>query len=219
MGAMPADALVFYGATGDLAYKKIFPVLHGMALHGNLPPRVIGVGTSGWTLDHVRARALDSVERSGGLVRTAFDTFASSLSYIDGDYSDRATFDQLSDALGHSVCPVHYLAIPPRLFGLVLEQLARSGAARSGRVIVEKPFGRDLATARDLNRVVHETFAEPNVFRIDHYLGKNAVQNDDATPVFEYEPGSWGPPEASRVAPSGGWVDILEAEAVSPATT
>ena len=177
MGASQADALVFYGATGDLAYKKIFPALHGMALHGNLPPRVIAVAKSGWTLDHLRARALESVERSGGLVRSAFDTFASSLSYIDGDYGDRATFDQLSEALGHSVCPVHYLAIPPRLFGLVLEQLARSGAARSGRVIVEKPFGRDLATARDLNRVVHDTFDEANVFRIDHYLGKNAVQN------------------------------------------
>jgi glucose-6-phosphate 1-dehydrogenase len=177
MAALQADALVFYGATGDLAYKKIFPALHGMALHGNLPPRVIAVAKAGWTLDQLRARALESVERSGGLVRSAFDTFASSLSYIDGDYSDRATFDQLSQALGHSVCPVHYLAIPPRLFGLVLEQLSRSGAARSGRVIVEKPFGRDLATARDLNRVVHDTFEEANVFRIDHYLGKNAVQN------------------------------------------
>jgi glucose-6-phosphate 1-dehydrogenase len=177
MAALQADALVFYGATGDLAYKKIFPALHGMALHGNLPPRVIAVAKSGWTLDQLRARALESVERSGDLVRSAFDTFASSLSYIDGDYSDRATFDQLSQALGHSVCPVHYLAIPPRLFGLVLEQLSRSGAARSGRVIVEKPFGRDLATARDLNRVVHDTFEEAHVFRIDHYLGKNAVQN------------------------------------------
>jgi glucose-6-phosphate 1-dehydrogenase len=177
MAALQADALVFYGATGDLAYKKIFPALHGMALHGNLPPRVIAVAKSGWTLDQLRARALESVERSGDLVRSAFDTFASSLSYIDGDYSDRATFDQLSQALGHSVCPVHYLAIPPRLFGLVLEQLSRSGAARSGRVIVEKPFGRDRATARDLNRVVHDTFEEAHVFRIDHYLGKNAVQN------------------------------------------
>jgi glucose-6-phosphate 1-dehydrogenase len=177
MGAMPADALVFYGATGDLAYKKIFPALHGMTLHGNLPPRVIAVAKSGWTLDQLRARAFESIERSGGLVRDVFDKFAASLSYIDGDYADAATFAQLSDALGDSVCPVHYLAIPPKLFGLVLQQLSRSGASRHGRVIVEKPFGRNVTTARELNHMIHETFDENAVFRIDHYLGKNAVQN------------------------------------------
>ena len=177
MGAVPADALVFYGATGDLAYKKIFPALHGMTLHGNLPRRVIAVAKSGWTLDQLRARAFESVERSGALVREVFDKFAASLTYIDGDYGDAATFNQLSQALGDSVCPVHYLAIPPRLFGLVMQQLSGSGALRQGRVIVEKPFGRDLATARDLNRVIHDTFDESAVFRIDHYLGKNAVQN------------------------------------------
>ena len=177
MGAMTADALVFYGATGDLAYKKIFPALHGMALHGTLPPRVIAVAKSGWTLDQLRARAFESIERSGGLVREVFDKFAASLSYIDGDYSDPATFKQLSDLLGDSVCPVHYLAIPPKLFALVLQQLSRSGASRQGRVIVEKPFGRNLTTARDLNHVIHETFDEGAVYRIDHYLGKNAVQN------------------------------------------
>ena len=177
MGAVPADALVFYGATGDLAYKKIFPALHGMTLHGNLPKRVIAVAKSGWTLDQLRARAFESIERSGVLVREVFDTFAASLTYIDGDYGDAATFNQLSQALGDSVCPVHYLAIPPRLFGLVMQQLSRSGAARQGRVIVEKPFGRNLTTARELNRVIHETFDESSVFRIDHYLGKNAVQN------------------------------------------
>ena len=177
MGAVPADALVFYGATGDLAYKKIFPALHGMTLHGNLPRRVIAVAKSGWTLDQLRARAFESIERSGVLVREVFDTFAASLTYIDGDYGDAATFNQLSQALGDSVCPVHYLAIPPRLFGLVMQQLSRSGAARQGRVIVEKPFGRNLTTARELNRVIHDTFDESSVFRIDHYLGKNAVQN------------------------------------------
>jgi glucose-6-phosphate 1-dehydrogenase len=177
MGAVPADALVFYGATGDLAYKKIFPALHGMTLHGNLPPRVIAVAKSGWTLDQLRARAFESIERSGGLVREVFDKFAASLTYIDGDYGDAATFKQLAQALGDSVSPVHYLAIPPKLFGLVLQQLSRSGASRQGRVIVEKPFGRNLATARELNHVIHETFDEGNVFRIDHYLGKNAVQN------------------------------------------
>jgi glucose-6-phosphate 1-dehydrogenase len=173
----PADALVFYGATGDLAYKKIFPALHGMALRGHLPPRVIAVAKSGWTLDELRARALESVERSGGLDREAFSRFVGVLSYIDGDYSDISTFHQLADALGGSTRPAHYLAIPPRLFGLVFRQLALSGASRSGRVIVEKPFGHELATARELNRVMHETFAESDVYRIDHYLGKNAVQN------------------------------------------
>jgi len=177
MGSGQADALVFYGATGDLAYKKIFPAIHGMALHGTLPPKVIAVAKSGWTLDQLRARALESVERSGSLVRDAFDKFSAALSYIDGDYNDASTFAQLADALGDSVCPVHYLAIPPKLFGLVGQQLARSGAARQGRVIVEKPFGRDMATARELNRVIHETFDENSVYRIDHYLGKNAVQN------------------------------------------
>lgn len=177
MGSVPADALVFYGATGDLAYKKIFPALHGMTLHGNLPRRVIAVAKSGWTLDQLRARAFESVERSGSLVPEVFDKFASVLTYIDGDYGDAATFQQLSEALGDSVCPVHYLAIPPKLFALVLQQLSRSGASRRGRVIVEKPFGRDVATARELNRVIHEAFDESAVFRIDHYLGKNAVQN------------------------------------------
>jgi glucose-6-phosphate 1-dehydrogenase len=177
MEAVTADALVFYGATGDLAYKKIFPALHGMALHGTLPPRVIAIAKSGWTLDQLRARAFESIARSGVLVQDVFDKFAASLSYIDGDYADADTFTQLSAALGDSVCPVHYLAIPPKLFGLVLQQLSRSGAARQGRVIVEKPFGRDLATARELNRVIHNTFDESAVFRIDHYLGKNAVQN------------------------------------------
>jgi glucose-6-phosphate 1-dehydrogenase len=172
----PADALVFYGATGDLAYKKIFPALNGMARHGNLPARVIAVAKSGWTLDQLRARALDSIQRSGAFDRDAFDKFVSVLSYIDGDYSDLSTFQQLGDALGGSTHPVHYLAIPPRLFSLVFRQLALSGAARNGRVVVEKPFGHELATARELNHVMHETFDERDVYRIDHYLGKNAVQ-------------------------------------------
>ena len=177
MGPTPADALVFYGATGDLAYKKIFPALHGMALHGHLPARVIAVAKAGWTLEQLRARARESVERSGAFEREAFDKLVRSLSYIDGDYADIATFHQLADVLGGSTHPVHYLAIPPRLFTLVFRQLALSGASRSGRVVVEKPFGHELASARELNRVMHETFAESDVYRIDHYLGKNAVQN------------------------------------------
>jgi glucose-6-phosphate 1-dehydrogenase len=173
----PADALVFFGATGDLAYKKIFPALHGMASHGHLTMPVIAVAKSGWTLDQLRARAEESVARHGGIDREAIATLLRSLSYIDGDYGDPDTFTQLSDALGSSGRPVHYLAIPPTRFDLVFEQLGRSGTARQGRVIVEKPFGQNLRTAQVLNQKVHALFEERNVFRIDHYLGKNAVQN------------------------------------------
>ena len=129
-------------------------------LRGHLPPPVIAVAKSGWTLDQLRARAQESIERSGGLNRDAFNKFVAVLSYIDGDYSDISTFQQLADALGGSNYPAHYLAIPPRLFGLVFRQLALSGASRSGRVIVEKPFGHELATARELNHVMHGTFDE-----------------------------------------------------------
>jgi len=177
MQPMPADALVFYGATGDLAYKKIFPALHGMARHGHLTMPVIAVAKSGWTLDELRARAEESVERHGGIDRDAFSDLMRSLTYIDGDYGDTATFSRLLDALGPNGRPVHYLAIPPRLFGLVFEQLGRTGASRDGRVIIEKPFGQGLDTAQSLNRSVHQIFDERNVFRIDHYLAKNAVEN------------------------------------------
>jgi glucose-6-phosphate 1-dehydrogenase len=177
MTPQPADALVFFGATGDLAYKKIFPALHGMARHGHLTMPVVAVAKSGWTLDQLRARAQDSVERYGRMDRVALDTLWRSLVYIDGDYSDASTFAQLREALGPRTRPVHYLAIPPRMFGLVFEQLGRTGSAPDARVIIEKPFGQDQRSARTLNHLVHQTFEERNVFRIDHYLGKNAVQN------------------------------------------
>jgi glucose-6-phosphate 1-dehydrogenase len=177
MAAIPGDALVFFGATGDLAYKKIFPALHGMAKHGHLAMPVVAVAKSGWTLDQLRARAQESVERYGGFDRAAFDTLMRSLVYVDGDYGDPNTFRRLTDALESAHRPVHFLAIPPKLFGLVFEQLTRSGSAKGGRVIVEKPFGQDLESARALNSLVHQTFDERDVFRIDHYLGKNAVQN------------------------------------------
>jgi glucose-6-phosphate 1-dehydrogenase len=173
----PADALVFFGATGDLAYKKIFPALHGMARHGHLTMPVIAVAKSGWTVDQLRARAQESVERHGRMDRASLDLLLRSLIYIDGDYSDPSTFAQLGGVLGPHQRPVHYLAIPPKMFGLVFEQVARSGTARDGRAIIEKPFGQDLHTARALNDIVHQTFEERNVYRIDHYLGKNAVQN------------------------------------------
>jgi glucose-6-phosphate 1-dehydrogenase len=174
---VPADAIVFYGATGDLAYKKVFPALQGMARHGRLNVPVVAVAKSGWTIDQLRGRALESVERHGGLNRQAFDALMRNLAYVDGDYADEATFRQLRDALGPSRRPVHYLAIPPRVFGLVLDQLDRTKIFDEGRVIIEKPFGQGLETARALNRQVHRVFDERDVYRIDHYLGKNAVQN------------------------------------------
>src|SRR5687767_1660000 len=151
MGDTHADALVFFGATGDLAYKKIFPALQSMARRGHLDVPVIGVAKAGWTLDQLRARAQDSVEKYGGLDRDAFARLSGLLRYVDGDYEDAATFAALRRELASAAHPAHYLAIPPRLFGAVVEQLARSGCAKGARVVVEKPFGQDLVSARELN--------------------------------------------------------------------
>ena len=178
--ATPAacDALVFFGATGDLAYKKIFPALQGMAKHGTLTVPVIGVAGSGWTLDQLRERARASVEEYGGGVDpAAFAHLLSRLQYIDGDYTDPATFTRLRAALGGARTPTHYLAIPPSLFGRVIAQLSESGCADGARVVVEKPFGHDLASARALNVSVRSLLPESSIFRIDHYLGKEAVEN------------------------------------------
>jgi glucose-6-phosphate 1-dehydrogenase len=172
-----SDALVFFGATGDLAYKKIFPALQAMAKRGTLNVPVIGVAKAGWTLDQVRARAQDSVEKYGGLDRAAFAQLSGLLQYVDGDYKDPATFEAVRRELGGAEHPAHYLAIPPPLFGPVVEQLAQSGCAKGARVVVEKPFGEDLASARDLNRILLGTFVERDIFRIDHYLGKRPVHN------------------------------------------
>ncbi len=172
-----SDALVFFGATGDLAYKQIFPSLQRMAKHGKLPKLVIGVAKSGWNLEQFRARAKDSVEQHGGLESAPFDKLCKSLRYVDGDYADLETFHQVRKELGKAEHPIHYLAIPPSLFEKVLGQLKDSGCADGARVIFEKPFGHDLATARELNKMVLNIFDEKDVFRIDHYLGKNAVQN------------------------------------------
>jgi len=174
----PADALVFFGATGDLAYKKIFPALYGMARHRHLDVPVVAVAKSGWTLDQLRARAEASVEQATPSVdRDALARLLRSLAYIDGDYSDLGTFTRLREQLGAASRPAHYLAVPPKVFGLVFEQLGRSGAATGGRAVIEKPFGENQPTARALNQALHQVFAEPDVYRIDHYLGKNAVQN------------------------------------------
>jgi glucose-6-phosphate 1-dehydrogenase len=184
-----SDALVFFGATGDLAYKKIFPALQALAKRGELAVPVIGVAKAGWNLDQLRARAEDSVSRHGGLDRDAFDQLSSRLRYVDGDYKDPATFAALRHELGGAAHPAHYLAIPPPLFGPVVEQLAQSGCAKGARVVVEKPFGQDLATARDLNRILLGAFVEQDIFRIDHYLGKRPVHNmlfaRFSNPIFE----------------------------------
>jgi glucose-6-phosphate 1-dehydrogenase len=172
-----SDALVFFGATGDLAHKKIFPALQALARRGHLNIPVVGVAKAGWTLEQLKARARDSVENYGGLDPAAFAQLSGCLRYLDGDYADPATFQKLRQELGDSQRPLHYLAIPPSLFEVVIQQLGDSGCARGARAVIEKPFGRDLATAQELNAVVHRSFSEENVFRIDHYLGKNTVQN------------------------------------------
>jgi glucose-6-phosphate 1-dehydrogenase len=174
---MHDNALVFFGASGDLAYKKIFPALQGLAKRGRLDMPVIGVARSDWTLDQFIERARASCAEHGGVDEEAFATLAKSLSYIAGDYTDRRTFDQLKKLLDGVKRPIHYLAIPPSLFGTVFEQLSQSSCAQGASVIVEKPFGRDLESAQKLNEIVHRVFKESDVFRIDHYLGKNAVEN------------------------------------------
>jgi glucose-6-phosphate 1-dehydrogenase len=178
MAAPHSDALVFFGATGDLAYKKIFPALQAMARRGNLTMPVVGVAKAGWGLDELRARARDSVEKhGGGLDAAGFATLMSQLRYVDGDYREAATFQALRTALGDARRPLSYLAIPPSMFAVVAEGLARVGLAREGRVVVEKPFGHDLASAQALNRTLHQVFPESAIFRIDHYLGKGPVEN------------------------------------------
>ncbi len=173
-----SDAFVFFGASGDLAYKKIFPALQALTRRGKLDCPVVGVAKSGWTLDQLVERARASVkENGGGEDPEAFPKLVSNLRYIDGDYNDPATFAQLHTQLQGRGCPAHYLAIPPSMFPTVVGQLAQAGCTANARVIVEKPFGRDLASAKELNRVLHEYFPEPTIFRIDHYLGKEAVQN------------------------------------------
>lgn len=175
--AAHSDALVFFGATGDLAYKKIFPALQWMVKRGNLDVPVVGVAKAGWNLEQLKARAADSLEKHGGLDPAAFQKLMSLLRYVDGDYADLATFQQLRTELGNAQHPAHYLAIPPTLFGKVVDQLSRSGCNVGARVIIEKPFGRDRESAQALNRILLGAFDESRIFRIDHYLGKNTVQN------------------------------------------
>jgi glucose-6-phosphate 1-dehydrogenase len=173
-----SDALVFFGATGDLAHKMIFPALQALVKKRRLNVPIIGVAKAGWNLEQLRERARDSIEKfGGGIVEADFAKLSSLFRYVDGDYADPGTFAQLREALGDAQRPLHYLAIPPSIFGTVVNGLRRSGSAKGARVVVEKPFGRDLASARALNRTLLDIFPESSIFRIDHYLGKEAVQN------------------------------------------
>jgi glucose-6-phosphate 1-dehydrogenase len=173
-----SDALVFFGATGDLAHKKIFPALQAMIKRGNLNVPVIGVAKAGWNIEQLRERARDGIEKHGGGVdEAAFTKLVQLLKYIDGDYADPKTFQQLRSVLGSAEHPTHYLAIPPSLFATVVEALGKSGSAKGARVIIEKPFGHDLESAKKLNAILQSVFPESGIFRIDHYLGKEAVEN------------------------------------------
>ena len=174
----PSDALVIFGVTGDLAKKKIFPALYAMAKRGALKVPVIGVASSAWSLEQLKKRAKDSVTTAGRVDdRKALERLLSLLHYVSGDYNDPVTFDALKRALGKSRRPAYYLAIPPSLFPVVIESLGAAGLADQARVIVEKPFGRDLASARQLSEVARQVFAEESIFRIDHFLGKEAIMN------------------------------------------
>ena len=177
VGQIQSDALVFFGATGDLAYKKIFPALQAMVKRGTLTVPVIGVAKAGWGLEQLKARAKDSLTQHGGLDEGAWAKLEPLLGYVDGDYGDDATFVKVKEALGKAEHPAHYLAIPPAMFEEVVEQLVKSGSAKGGRMIVEKPFGHDLASAQELNRILLAAFDEASIFRIDHYLAKDPVRN------------------------------------------
>ena len=177
MSNQHSDALVFFGATGDLAYKKIFPALQGMVKRGNLNVPVVGVAKAGWNLEQLRARAKDSLEKHGGVDPAAFEKLCGLLRYVDGDYQDPGTFEALRKQLDGAQRPAHYLAIPPVLFETVVEHIAKSECDRNARVIIEKPFGHDLASAIELNKVLHSIFDEASIFRIDHFLGKRPVDN------------------------------------------
>jgi len=178
MATASSDALVLFGVTGDLAHKMIFPALYAMVKRGTLKVPVIGVAHSNWSLPRLHKRVTDSIQRAGGIDdRHALRHLLSLISYVDGDYKDANTFTAIKKALAGARCPAHYLAIPPALFETVIKSLGAANLARNARVIVEKPFGRDLASARQLNRVARSVFPQDAIFRIDHFLGKEAIMN------------------------------------------
>lgn len=188
MEASQSDALVFFGATGDLAFKKIFPSLQGLIRDEGFNLPIIGVSRTG-SLDKLKERAHDSLKQHGDLDKDAYQKMTDQLRAVQGNYDDQETYKKLRQELGQAERPLHYLAIPPSMFGVVSEGLAKSGCATSARVVIEKPFGRDLASAQELNDLLHQYFVEEAIFRIDHYLGKEPVQNilytRFANPVFE----------------------------------
>ena len=177
MTEQASDAIVFFGATGDLAYKQIFPSLLGLVRDEGLNVPIIGVAKAGWNLDQLKARAADSLQHHGSSDPQAMERLMSLLRYVDGDYNDAATFTELRKQLGEAQRPLHYLAVPPSLFATVAQALAKSGCADNARLVIEKPFGHNRETARTLNRLLEQYFSEENIFRIDHYLGKEPVQN------------------------------------------
>ena len=178
MAIAKSDALVVFGGTGDLVHKMIFPALFAMVKRGDLTVPIIGVAFPKWSLERLHRRATDSIERAGGIDnKRAFQQFLSLLKYVCGDYTDGNTYTALKEALGNVKRPAYYLAIPPSLFGTVIQSLGAAGLAKNARVIVEKPFGRDLASARALNQVARSVFPEDSIFRIDHFLGKEAIMN------------------------------------------
>jgi len=177
MSSRRSDALVFFGATGDLARKKIFPALYALARRNRLDMPVLGVARSGWSLEQFRAHARECLEQHGPVDEPTFARLSETLRYVDGDYTSAATFTALKQALGAAQRPLHYLAIPPEMFEAVARGLGASGCGHNARIVVEKPFGRDLASARKLNATLHAVFDETDIFRIDHYLGKGSVQN------------------------------------------
>jgi glucose-6-phosphate 1-dehydrogenase len=178
MAKSQSDALVIFGVTGDLAHKMIFPALYAMVKRGALKVPVIGVAFPKWSKERLHKRVTDSIKRSGGVDnKRALQHLLSLLRYVSGDYKDPATFIAIKEALGNARRPAHYLAIPPSLFETVIKGLGATKLAEHARVIVEKPFGRDLASARELNQVAHTVFPEDSIFRIDHFLGKEAIMN------------------------------------------
>src|SRR5258707_14310670 len=172
-----SDALVFFGATGDLAYKQIFPALQAMIRHGHLDMPIVGVAGRPWTNDQLRDHARQSLVEHGGVDEVAFEKLAKQMQYLSGDYGKPETYQRLRRVLGDAQHPLHYLAIPPSMFAPVLEGLGLAGCASGARVVIEKPFGHDLQSARELNQVLGSVFPEAAIFRIDHYLGKEPAQN------------------------------------------
>ena len=178
MAGLPSDALVVFGVTGDLAHKQIVPALYAMVKHGELKTPVVGVAFPKWSVERLHRRITDSIKKAGGIDNQhALNTLLSRFTYVSGDYNDLQTFVAIKKALGKAKRPAHYLAIPPSMFEIVIENLSKSGLAKDARVIVEKPFGRDLASAKDLNSVARSAFPEDSIFRIDHFLGKEAIMN------------------------------------------